>query len=300
MNLLRKILFAFFLGAAFFLSAAPVYLVTGNKLRIRGVGLASQLKLVFASDIHLTEADERDAQYQENYKRMAQCVGNPAGLLKVLETAQKADMLILGGDILSFPSLANVDFVANAMKGLQKPWYFLNGNHDWHFENLPETEGDRRAEWSANRLAPLFQGRNPLMCSCVVKGVKIIMLDNGTGEILPEQLDFFRQEIADGKPALLALHIPLFVSGRGLDYACGHPDWTPADPAEKPAYNPQWGGHTHAQSTQDFCQTVWTAPNLIAILAGHTHVPATDYQKGKLQIVAPLGSRGDCLEVTVQ
>lgn len=302
MNLLRRILLmtATFTASSL-ASASPAILETGDKIRILDVGLASQLKIVFGADLHLAEVDARDDEYHDNYKRMAQYKGNPDALPRMIERARQADLFVLGGDILSFPSLANMDLLLNSLKELDKPWVFINGNHDWHFEGLPGTETALRAEWSANRLAPLYQGKNPHASSLDIKGVKLLFLDNGTGEILPEQLEFFRKEIADGKPAILMIHIPLYVPGRGLDFACGHPDWNADhDPHWQIERRPQWPVEGHNKTTLDFCQEVWAAQNLLGIFAGHTHVRSTDFYKGKFQIVAPWGSKGDFLEITVQ
>lgn len=280
------------------LAAAPVIQETGNKIIFRQTGVKQPLTIIFASDLHLGETDDRDQAYRDNYLRLAQCRQSPDRLPQIIAKAQKADLLILGGDILSFPSLANLDFILKNLAGCTTPWRFVNGNHDWHFEGLPGTETALRDEWSRQRLAPLYQNHDPLMSTLTLKGLKIIFIDNGTGEILPQQLDFFRRETADGIPAVLVTHIPLFVPGRGLDYCCGHPDWNAAhDPHWQIERRPRWPENGHSQTTLDFCNAVWNAPALIGVVAGHTHVRSTDLYKGKIQLTAPFGGRGEYLEL---
>jgi hypothetical protein len=48
---------------------------------------------------------------------------------------------------------------------------------------------------------------------------------NSTYEILPEQLDFYRQQVSSNEPLVLLIHIPLYIPGHNLDFGCGHPEW---------------------------------------------------------------------------
>lgn len=280
----------------------PVVVVeNGDNISIQGIGLPSPLKIVFAADLHLVEVDARDDEYHDNYKRMAQYRCNADVLFRMVEHAKNADLFVLGGDIISFPSHANIDVLLNSLKSLDKPWIFINGNHDWHFEGVGGTETEICAKWSANRLAPLFQGRNPHMSSMYINGLKLLFIDNSTGEILPEQLEYFRMETADGKPSILMVHIPLYVPGRSVAFACGHPDWNAMhDPYWQIERRPQWPAKGHTQTTMDFCEAVWNTPNLLGVFAGHTHIRSTDFCKGKFQIVAPSGSKGKFLEINMQ
>ena len=50
------------------------------------------------------------------------------------------------GELVGFPTLANVEYLKSSLDRCGLPWIYIAGNHDWHFENLPETDGDRRAE----------------------------------------------------------------------------------------------------------------------------------------------------------
>lgn len=288
-----------FCSAAF---AQATFLENGNKIRLRGVGLKEQAKIFFVADTHFAFADPRDEEYRDNYKRMAQYQAPRKALDKLIDRAGKGgDLVIFGGDIISFPTQANIDFFLEETQKFQIPWLYTSGNHDWHFEGLPGSEAEIRDEWTHGVMAPLFQGENPLMAVREFKGMKVILIDNATHQILPEQLEFFKKEIADGKPAILALHIPLYVNGRGLDFGCGHPDWNAAhDPHDEIERRERWPESGHTQTTMDFCQAVWNAPNLLGILAGHTHSRSTDFHQGKFQLVAPRGADGDFLEITIQ
>lgn len=298
---MRRLAFIMAIISCLGLLAEPYVLENGDKIRVRGLGLKRQVKIIFGADTHFSEADERDAEYIDNYKRMANFKPAADCLEKIVAKAANADLLVLGGDIISFPTAANVDKILDATKSLSCQWAYITGNHDWHFEGLPGTEAQLRSEWIEKRLKPLYNGRDPLAFALDIKGLKVLCVDNGTHEILPEQLDFLKKELADGKPAVLALHIPLYVPGHGLDFGCGHPDWNEAhDPHAKIEGRLPWPKEGHTQTTKDFCETVWSSPNILGVIAGHTHVRTTDFYRGKFQVVAPRGANGDCLSVTFE
>ena len=123
--------------------------------------------------------------------------------------------MALVGDIVSFPSEAAIDWVMSQLTRQQVPYIYVAGNHDWHYEGMEGSLQQLRATWIERRLKPLYQGQNPLMSSHDVRGVRFLAVDNSNYEILPEQLDFFRTQVATGMPLVLFVHIPLFAGTIG-------------------------------------------------------------------------------------
>lgn len=56
-----------------------------------------------------------------------------------------------------------------------------------------------------------------------VHGIRFLTIDNSNYEIFPEQLEFFRTQVAGGQPLVLLLHIPLYAPGRLMGFGCGNP-----------------------------------------------------------------------------
>ncbi len=266
--------------------------VGDNSVRVQSPHLDAPAKILLIGDYHSSLNDQRGKPFEQYSARMAQ-YGNPdmellAGYFQ-LAADKKFDLILLLGDILSFPSEAGVDFLAALIRKSPVPALFIAGNHDWHYEGTPGSDIEMRRKWTADRLLPLYNGNDPLKYVYSLNGIKVIMVDNSVFEILPEQLDFVRSELADGKPALLACHVPLYLPGHReavSGYGCGHPDWCAAnDPHWQIERRERWHEEGQSPETFDFCREIFQAENLLGIAAGHTHRFCVDCFNGKFQAV---------------
>ena len=266
----------------------------GNHAIVCSPRLAESLRILVVADLHLGILDERDEENRPNAQRMA----NPS--LKPAETLSAAlakvapdefDFVALVGDILNFPSLAGVDEVRRRMADCAVPWRYVAGNHDWHFEGKPGSAEALRGAWIEKRLRPLYPAdADPLMFSVKVKGVNLVFIDNSTYEILPKQLEFFRNEVLKNEPMALFVHIPLHSPGSPLpwDFECGHPDWGAAvDPYWEIERRERWPEAGCSETTMAFVREAFDAPNLLAVTAGHLHESRAYYGRDKAQWVAP-------------
>ena len=130
-------------------------------------------------------------------------------------------------------------------------------------------------------------------------GVKVLLIDNSTYEISPEQLAFFRREAATGNPMILCVHIPLHAPGRSVGFGCGHPEWGAAtDKNHRIERRPIWP-ERHSAVTMDFHREVFASPHLLGIFAGHIHRLSTDVLHGVPQVVAGANATGAHLVVEV-
>ena len=272
-------------------------------------------RFMVIGDSHLAIDDERGKPFVEFSRRMSggynvarnfktgQEMKSPGGFEFALAEARKrgVDFIALVGDIVSFPSEAGIEYVAARMKECGIAWMYTAGNHDWHYEGLPGTEVALRAEWTKRRLAPLYNGRNPLMSSCVVKGVRFVFIDNSTYEILPEQLEYFNVEAAMGDPIALMVHIPLCMPGYSVREAgCAHPEWcAETDVHWKVERRPRWPATGHSQTTFAFRQAVVSTRNLLGVFAGHEHMRQFAFDNGVIQCVTGTNADGSFLEVSV-
>jgi len=289
-------------GASVSLPAEKDYTLTAGdgRLWLSWSGLSAPVRFWVVGDTHLALHDARDAAFAGNYARMAQWPGERQAFEKMFAEAkrQQIDLLVLVGDILSFPTLANVEYVQRTLAASGVPWMYVAGNHDWHFEGDSGSDLDQRARWIEKRLTPLYQGANPLMASRVVKGVRFVMIDNSLYHVLPEQLAFYEAEAAKGDPLCLCLHIPLWVPGWDERFTCGSPSWGTEDPYWQIERRERWSERL-TPSTYAFRDAVLATPNLVGVFAGHIHRLQTARCRGQNLFTVPGNTKGDYLDVMV-
>lgn len=262
-------------------------------------GLEKPFNVLFLSDTHFTVEDERGKEYYAYTHRMGGGAVEPENYGKgngrdlafraSLDKAKKADseLVILGGDIINFPSLASVEYIKSILDESGLNWMYVAGNHDWHYEGESGSSFLQRAKWTASNLNDLYQGQNPMFHAHTIQGVNFVMIDNSAFEITKEQLDFFRMQVGKGLPIVLSMHIPVYLPGHNIDYGCGHPDWNKKnDIYYEIERRESWPENGFMETTYQFCDLVLNSPEVIGVYAGHTHEEAVDFVNGKLQYVA--------------
>ena len=273
-------------------------------LRLPGRGLAEPVRFWVVADSHLNLRDERDAQYAENCKWISGEWGGKItcreAFLKILKDAkeQRPDLLVMAGDMINFPTLANIEFAKRELDACGIPWIYVAGNHDWHLRYEPGKPEDLRRKWTTTRMAPLYQGANPQFASRVVKGVRFVMIDNSLHNVTPEQTAFFRAEAAKGGPVCLVQHIPFWHEGWGYD-TCACPDWGKRDRTWEIQLLGAPRADRQDESTFAFRCAVESTPNLVGVFAGHMHRWQFAQERGLLEVTATGAMFGDCLKVEV-
>lgn len=213
----------------------------------------------------------------------------------------KVDFLALTGDIFSFPSEAAVDWVCQKLNDTAIPYAYVAGNHDWHYEGMKGSSQQLRNTWAKKHLEPMYQGKNPLYARYDLNGVRFVCIDNSTYEILPEQLTFFRDQTQNDMPLILLMHIPLYMPGRPIGFGCGNPNWgEESDKNYEIERREKWPKAGHTRVTLDFYEDVFNAPNLLMVLAGHTHQHTMDIKNGIPQMVSALNATGFYLDLSIE
>ena len=284
----------------------------GNHLRFFHPEINRSFQITMLADTHLFTDDMRGEAYRPYSARMAKAYNetrhfrtglptNPeAGFREALTIAQEeqSELVALIGDIFSFPSEAGVEWALAQLQQAGLPYLYTAGNHDWHYEGLSGPHAELRATWCESRLKSLYQGENPLMGVREIKGVRFVSIDNSTYEILPEQLAFFKQQVAFKQPMVLLLHIPLYAPGRTMGYGCGHPEWgATTDKNYKLERRERWPETGHTTTTFRFHREVFSSPHLMGILCGHIHKPTLDVIQGIPQLVTDANATGAYLKV---
>lgn len=276
------------------------YAYDGKVIRISCNGVQEKLRMFVVGDTHFALRDARDDAYADYYKRMGQWGAKKEPFEKMLVKAkqQKIDLIMLVGDIISFPTFANVEYIKSQLDACGVPWIFTAGNHDWHFEGVRGSDIAQRDEWIKSRLMPLYGGANPLMSSRVVNGVRIVAIDNSVYHVLPEQVEFWKAEAAKGEPIALMMHIPFWHPGWSV-CSCACPTWGAAtDPYPEIERRERWAEKL-MPSTFDFRREVFATPNLVGIFTGHHHMLQFASVDGRNCFGAPGGRNGEHLEVEI-
>ena len=272
-----------------------------GRLRVTVPGLAEDVRVFVIGDTHFGRHDARDDAYAGNYARMARGTNPTKAFADTLAKAknEKPDILLLVGDIISFPTLANVEHVKRELDACGIDWYYVAGNHDWHFEGVPGSDEAQRAEWAPKRLAPLYRGLDPFMSSRLVKGIRFVAIDDSIYHISERQLEFWKAEAAKGDPMVLFMHVPLWLDGWGRAslFTCGNPDWGAAtDPYWEIERREKWA-EKQSPASFAFRDAVLSTPNLAAVMTGHIHTLLTGCERGKYMFTTPSNRTGEFLDV---
>jgi predicted phosphodiesterase len=297
---------------------AGAFSLDDNLLRFTHPGVTEAWNMVMLADTHLFREDERDADFRQYSARMARAYNvtahfqtkeatNPeACFQQTLRLSQEHDARIVAlvGDIVSFPSQAAVEWVAQQLRDTATSYLYVAGNHDWHYEGMNGSLEQLRSTWIHERLMPLYDNSamgpadSPLMMSSSINGVRIVALDNSNYQITDAQLAYFRDQAASGQPLLLLVHIPLYAPHRSMGFGCGHPEWGAAtDKNFELERRERWPEAGHTSATMEFHKTVFSTPNLLGVLAGHIHRPSVDVVHGIPQVVTGHNATGAYLRV---
>ncbi len=286
-----------------------------NRISIYTRALIKPTRIFHITDTHLSLDDARGVKYQDFSKRMASAYKSNShfqtgdtystkeSFEQTLELAlkQKVDFLALTGDIFSFPAQAAVEWAFQMLNDTGIPFAYVAGNHDWHYEGMKGSARQLRDTWSEKHLKPMYQGNNPLCATYDLNGLRFVCIDNSTYEILPEQLAFFREQIQSDIPLILLMHIPLYMPGRSMGFGCAHPNWgDSADRNFRIERREKWRKGGHTKVTMDFHEAVFNAPNLLTVLAGHTHRHTVDVKNGIPQIVSAHNATGYYLDLKIE
>ena len=236
---------------------------------------------IHLGDTHVSYIDERDQDDErlvETAKnRLSYC---PTDLRMLDDAALKAKELdafiVHTGDIIDFVSEKNLDIARDFTA--KNEVFASAGNHEYHVYIWDDGEDIPRRESVAEKVQSAFT--NDIRFSvCVKHGVKFIAVDNSFHKVEQWQVDRFKEEIADGKPVILAMHVPIYAPDifefqmTKLDYP--HPAWlmgVPEELMEEYDYEEDWIEEQKADdATNEFCDLIISSPNIKAIVTGHDH-----------------------------
>lgn len=280
-------------------------------------GLKKAIVVLHLSDSHVSVRDKNEESYWQYSSRMDDAYGNARRHFRTgqkalpvdhfrqrLETAKarQVDLIALTGDIVNNPSRSSVQAVGRLLQATGLRSLYVAGNHDWHYEGMSGSEESLRDTWIRRNLLPLYADCNPLCYAMELGGLNFVAIDDSTYQVDEAQLAFYDREVVRGLPTILLLHIPLWTSeaaGKHVSH-CGDPRWGwDADLTYQIERRQRWSKSGNLKSTVDFVERVKTTPNLVAVLAGHTHRARADrLSPSAVQYVAQAACDGGSRLVT--
>ncbi len=130
-----------------------------------------------------------------------------------------ADLVLLTGDIMDFPSDANIALLHDFIETSAVPVLYITGNHDWSYAD------DYHTPHAAEVHLPRIWGLSHTERCAVVyetEHIVFVAVDNSLNRIPAEAADVYTRAVTDarekGKNVILAMHIPLRVDT--LDEDC--------------------------------------------------------------------------------
>jgi predicted MPP superfamily phosphohydrolase len=180
------------------------------------IGVETPFTFLVVSDIHLSEADESETEERRAFAaaRKRDFSHAPDFLGEVKAYAKETGYPLFNtGDMLDFITPANIR-IARAFAE-ETGMVMAAGNHEyWHcpknrfsFDDVPETY-----EKKNESLAAVEAGLGmDIRFSCRdMGGVNFVCMDDGDYDIDEDIFEKFKAVVAEGKPILLFVHIPLY------------------------------------------------------------------------------------------
>jgi hypothetical protein len=194
------------------------YVLNPTETIIEIPGITREIVLVHATDLHLTEADDRDPatlDYDDKFRLIFDKQAPPnfsrnRHLEQVVQLSNQihADAVVFTGDMMHYPSAANLDFFRKNVEQLQSPYFLALGNHDWHFPHLPWNEQTRSEHYE--KFIDFTQGEAAIRTT-VFAGLRLIMVDNSNYQVDAEQLSSIQGLLSQSMPSLIFMHIPIYL-----------------------------------------------------------------------------------------
>ncbi len=183
--------------------------VIEKELKVKG--LKEPKNIVGIADVHLTRIDEREDEYSHQLqKERSYMFPNAercfAEIREYIKQTQP-DAVMGCGDIIDFPSHANLELMDEFFNKECKEYVYALGNHDW---NYPKTYNSI-FNWLDNvPRFPVIKDSNPYVQVADLGDVLLVAIDNQADRVFPETVKQFKKVVEIGKPMILCMHVPVY------------------------------------------------------------------------------------------
>lgn len=276
-------------------------------------GLQQEYEVWFMSDLHMTLVNEDESeeivQYAnertpgfENEVNVSSDEILSAFIMKANE--EQPDLILFGGDILDFPSEANLAFLQEKLDSLTVPYVFTMGNHDWTFpwEYMTPEGIEKYRPLFDGYMYGNFSGESSLTVQTAtgnsyaglieLSDMVILAIDNSSNQVAGEALELVEMAYGMDKPIVLLQHVPYSTENLIAE-------------AKKSWGNPvTLGMQVHGgiapneASTDLWYKTHDEESPMKAVLAGHIHFPyEEELSDTTMQLVADAAFKGNVMKL---
>lgn len=266
--------------------------ITNIKLEeVETEGLKKDYNFLFLTDTHLVIKDENDTVKEQEYEDSLTSFTNKNGIKSEdafpywIEYANniEIDALLMGGDIISYPTEGGVDFLKDNFLNLDVPYIYTIGNHDWTFPDEYFTNYEY-LDMLSNLTSHYVLEYDDLI---------VFTIDTSTDQITKESLDLFKEKYNSGKKIIVLLHVPI---STGVVSEQSKIDWGRNIAMGEDGINPN-------NLTAEFLALINAKESpVICVLGGHLHF----YNRSLLsngttvQIVGDDGYGGNALLIKIK
>ncbi len=260
--------------------------------------LQNEYEVWFLADSHIiipddTASDEVKAYAAERQPVFANDLGMDSSEIFTQfigqANSEQPDLILFGGDILDFPSDANVTFLREELGRLKVPYLFVMGNHDWTYPwEYMTPEG-------AEKYRPMLEsitGMDSYAGLVEWKDIVFLAVDNSSNQVAQEAVPVIEQAYATGKPIVLVQHVP-FSSEKLI--ARAKEDW--ANPVTL-GMQVHGGIPVNAVSDALYKNVLSDESQIRLVLAGHVHFSYEEQIAGRTtEIITDAAFKGRALKV---
>lgn len=249
-------------------------------------GLTKEYDFLFVSDTHVIVPGQQDtAEVLELGNSRMYYFTNSSGMNSEEQfpywiqyaNNHQVDGILMGGDIIDYPSESNVAYLKENLKELTVPYVYALGNHDWTYPWDTATQEYRPMfdELVDGSAAAHYMEYDDLV---------ILAVDNSTYQVTEEALPVVKQALSKGKPVVLMMHIPIQTDS--LLKKCMN-GWKEAIVIGPDGKKPN-------EVTREFLDMILADESPVgAILAGHVHIEDTSQINKRItQYVVDMSAKG--------
>lgn len=294
-----------------------ISLITWEEKNVEIAEIEQDYEIWFLTDSHVVMQDRRETREVAEYaaQRMPgfeneMGVSSDRIFSHFIEEAneKKPDMILFGGDIIDFPSDANITFLKAELDRLEVPYVFVMGNHDWTFPWEYMTEegsakyrpmlkdymyGNFENEYTDSTDTLTLMG-NSYFTMVELQDLVILSVDDSTNQVAEEALEGLEEAYNIGKPVILVQHVPFSTENLIAE-------------AKKSWGNPVTlgmqvhGGIAPNGASTEFWEKTHDDESLIkVVLAGHVHFPYEEnLSDSTVQIISDAAFKGKVLKLRI-
>jgi len=295
--------------------------ITWDEKNVEIAGIGQEYEIWFLADSHIIMQDGSEtAEVTEYAAQRMPGFANEMGVSSDMvfshfideANEKKPDMILFGGDIIDFPSDANVSFLTAELDRLEVPYVFVMGNHDWTFpwEYMTEEGSAKYRPMLENHMDGNFTDEsdkciainenvlslksNSYFSMVELEDLVILSVDDSSNQVAEEALEGIEEAYNIGKPIILVQHVPFSTENLIAE-------------AKKSWGNPVTlgmqvhGGIAPNGASAELWEKTHDDESLIkVVLAGHVHFPYEEkLSEATLQIVTDAAFKGKAVKLII-